>query len=103
MKIKKKILANILDVYGNLKETRTYTLLFGDFVLVKWPDSGSPYWHPRDFAEKRMETEPQARIIDTGTIYCEESGVYYRNEKEFLDSLRMLRGVISKETHEADK
>jgi len=71
-----------------------YTLLFGDYVLVQWPDSGSPYWHPREFALERMKTETQAYIVQSGTVYSDVSGCYYTDEAEFMQCMKMLRAQL---------
>jgi len=78
-----------------------YTLIFGDYVLVQWPDSGSPYWHPREVALARMETEPQAYIVQSGTVYSFNSGCYYTDEAEFMQCMKMLRAELVKGTSNA--
>ena len=73
-----------------------YTLIFGDYVLVLWTHSGSPYWTTREDAETRLKENhfPGSKIVQTGTVLVPETGCYYTDETEFMDCMRLLRAKL---------
>jgi hypothetical protein len=91
MKVKKNIIFEFRDVYGTLKETRTYTIVFGDYYLIKTPLSGNPYWYVKEDADNTLATIKGSVVIDKGTVYVENVGTYYRDESEFIQAMGMLR------------
>ena len=73
-----------------------YTIVFGDYVLVQWSHSGSPYWSDRITAEQRLRENhfPGSYIVQSGTVQCVNSGCHYTDEEEFMQCMRMLRAQL---------
>jgi hypothetical protein len=71
-----------------------YTLRFGQFLCIQWPDEGSEYWHP-DSSEIRAALDVRkGKVLRTGSVYCSNSGCYYQDEDEFRECIRLMRGTI---------